>query len=108
MFAVYTTSRISSNHNTETVHGTFRNEVYTGCASIAVLGSIETVFMWPLAGGVFVLGALLPSALLWLNTDVTAEAGLWKAAGAYNAVDAFFALTSILFLWIAVQYGYTR
>jgi len=64
--------------------------------------------MWPLAGGVFVLGALFPSALLWLNTDVTAEAGLWKAVATYNTVDALFALASVLFLWIAVQYGYTR
>jgi hypothetical protein len=62
--------------------------------------------MWPLSGGVLVLGGLLPSALLWLWG--AADEDLWRIAATYNAADVIFSISAITFLWIAVGYGNTR
>jgi hypothetical protein len=62
--------------------------------------------MWPLAGAVLVIGALLPSVLLWLDGGTLPS--LWHTAAAYNAADASFSVAAIALLWIAVSYGGKR
>jgi drug/metabolite transporter superfamily protein YnfA len=70
--------------------------------------------MWPLAGGVMVLGGLMPSLLHWLSAqEAPGRAGvgaveLWHTALTFAALDATFVAAALLFLWLAVHYCSNR
>jgi hypothetical protein len=50
---------------------------------------------------------LLPTAWQWL-THGQQQAALWHIAAGYAYTDAAFVLGSLLFLYVAINYGDTR
>ncbi|KAF6252930.1 hypothetical protein COO60DRAFT_483882 [Scenedesmus sp. NREL 46B-D3] len=63
--------------------------------------------MWPFSGAVLVALGLLPTACRWLAGGQQ-QTALWQASASYAWTDAAFVVGSLLFLYIAAEYGRTR